>query len=63
MHQCERSLVIIHFSLLIFRCHGIPDLRPLEEGDSVNIDITCFKHGVHGDNSVMVTLGTVNEKV
>ena len=29
-------------------------MRPFEEGDTVNIDITLYKHGVHGDNSVMV---------
>ncbi len=31
-------------------CHGIPDARPLEDGDIVKIDITAFKDGVHGDN-------------
>jgi methionyl aminopeptidase len=30
-------------------CHGIPDSRPLEDGDVVKIDITAFKDGVHGD--------------
>lgn len=38
-------------------------MRPLEEGDSVNIDITLFKYGVHGDNSVMVKLGKVHSEV
>src|SRR5690606_16593036 len=32
-------------------CHGIPDLRPLEDGDIVNIDITAYIDGVHGDNN------------
>lgn len=31
-------------------CHGIPDGRPLEDGDMVKIDVTAFKNGVHGDN-------------
>src|SRR4051812_4838131 len=32
------------------RCsHGIPDARPLEEGDIVNIDITVYYKGFHGD--------------
>ena len=31
-------------------CHGIPDTRPLEEGDLVKIDVTAFIGGVHGDN-------------
>jgi methionyl aminopeptidase len=30
-------------------CHGIPDDRPLEDGDVVKIDVTAFKDGVHGD--------------
>ena len=35
-------------------CHGIPDLRPLENGDSVNLDCTLFYNGAFGDNSMMV---------
>ena len=31
-------------------CHGIPDARPLEDGDIVKIDVTAYKNGVHGDN-------------
>ncbi|HOA90116.1 MAG TPA: type I methionyl aminopeptidase [Propioniciclava tarda] len=31
-------------------CHGIPDARPLEDGDLVKIDVTAYKNGVHGDN-------------
>jgi methionyl aminopeptidase len=30
-------------------CHGIPDDRPLADGDIVKVDITAFKDGVHGD--------------
>jgi len=30
-------------------CHGIPDDRPLQDGDIVNIDITAYIGGVHGD--------------
>lgn len=30
-------------------CHGIPDQRPLEDGDIVNIDVTLYKDGVHSD--------------
>lgn len=41
-------------------CHGIPDDRPLEEGDIVNIDITAFKNGVHGDTCSMFTVGEVD---
>jgi methionyl aminopeptidase len=30
-------------------CHGIPDSRPLADGDIVNVDVTVFLDGVHGD--------------
>ena len=30
-------------------CHGIPDTRPLEDGDVLNLDITVYKDGYHGD--------------
>ena len=43
-------------------CHGIPDDRPLEDGDIVNIDVTVFMNGVHGDCSAMATVGTVDEE-
>jgi len=38
-------------------CHGIPDDRPLQEGDIVNIDITCYLNGYHGDCSEMFIVG------
>jgi len=31
-------------------CHGIPDSRPLGDGDIVKVDITAYVDGVHGDN-------------
>mmetsp|Transcript_28898 Transcript_28898/g.40879 ORF Transcript_28898/g.40879 Transcript_28898/m.40879 type:complete len:519 (+) Transcript_28898:2189-3745(+) len=34
-------------------CHGIPDDRKLKEGDIVNLDITCYVDGYHGDCSEM----------
>ncbi|CEN61361.1 Putative Methionine aminopeptidase [Aspergillus calidoustus] len=30
-------------------CHGIPDQRPLEDGDIINIDVTLYHKGFHGD--------------
>jgi methionyl aminopeptidase len=30
-------------------CHGIPDLRPLEDGDIVNLDISVYIGGFHAD--------------
>ncbi len=41
-------------------CHGIPDARPLEEGDMVKIDVTAFKDGVHGDNCGTFFCGEVD---
>jgi methionyl aminopeptidase len=38
-------------------CHGIPDSRPLKDGDIVNIDVTVIKDGWHGDNSRMFVVG------
>ena len=44
-------------------CHGIPDNTVLENGDLVNIDITAFKHGVHGDSNVTFIVGEASEEV
>nr|DAO73729.1 MAG TPA: methionine aminopeptidase [Caudoviricetes sp.] len=43
-------------------CHGIPDLRPLEDGDIVKIDVTAYKNGVHGDNCHTFLCGDVDEE-
>ncbi|XP_054280453.1 methionine aminopeptidase 1D, mitochondrial [Macrosteles quadrilineatus] len=43
-------------------CHGIPDHRPLHDGDIVNVDITVFFKGYHGDCSAMFYVGNVDEK-
>jgi methionyl aminopeptidase len=40
-------------------CHGIPDNRALEDGDIVNLDITIYLDGVHGDCSATYFVGTV----
>ena len=42
-------------------CHGIPDTRPLEDGDLVKIDVTAFKNGVHGDNCATFGCGELDE--
>ncbi|MCF2909803.1 type I methionyl aminopeptidase [Pseudoalteromonas sp. DL2-H2.2] len=39
-------------------CHGIPNDKPLKEGDIVNIDVTVIKDGYHGDTSKMFFVGT-----
>ena len=41
-------------------CHGIPDSRPLAAGDIVNIDVTVYLDGVHGDTSAMFCVGEVD---
>ncbi|MGO1562029.1 Methionine aminopeptidase [Actinomycetales bacterium JB111] len=43
-------------------CHGIPDTTVLEDGDILNIDITAYIGGVHGDASVMALVGDVDEE-
>ena len=43
-------------------CHGIPDSRPLEDGDIVNIDITAYIDGVHGDTDATYLCGDVDEE-
>ena len=43
-------------------CHGIPDLRPLEEGDIVNVDITVFLNGFHGDINETFAVGEIDDK-
>ena len=41
-------------------CHGIPDDQPLADGDIVNVDVTAFLDGVHGDCSAMFLVGDVD---
>lgn len=43
-------------------CHGVPDDTPLKEGDIVNVDVTTFKYGFHGDTSLTLFVGDVNER-
>ena len=38
-------------------CHGIPDARPLKDGDIVNIDVTAYIYGYHGDLNETVLVG------
>lgn len=42
-------------------CHGIPDRRPLEEGDILNVDISVFYKGYHGDLNETFVVGEVDE--
>src|SRR5512136_3474121 len=42
--------------------HGIPDSRPLQEGDIVSVDVTIFLDGVHGDCCGTFPCGAVDEE-
>jgi methionyl aminopeptidase len=44
-------------------CHGIPDSRVVEDGDIVNVDITAYLDGVHGDTNATYLAGDVDEEV
>ena len=43
-------------------CHGIPDSTVLEDGDIVNLDITAYLDGVHGDHNRTYLVGDVDEE-
>uniref|UniRef100_A0A8C6YLI0 Methionyl aminopeptidase type 1D, mitochondrial n=1 Tax=Nothoprocta perdicaria TaxID=30464 RepID=A0A8C6YLI0_NOTPE len=42
-------------------CHGIPDSRPLQDGDIINIDVTVYYNGYHGDTSETFLVGNVDQ--
>ncbi|XP_069472315.1 methionine aminopeptidase 1D, mitochondrial isoform X4 [Ambystoma mexicanum] len=42
-------------------CHGIPDSRPLQDGDIINIDVTVYYGGYHGDTSETFLVGIVDK--
>lgn len=44
-------------------CHGIPDDTVLQEGDIVNIDITAFKDGFHGDSNQTFIVGEAKQEI
>mmetsp|Transcript_17121 Transcript_17121/g.25308 ORF Transcript_17121/g.25308 Transcript_17121/m.25308 type:complete len:385 (+) Transcript_17121:118-1272(+) len=43
-------------------CHGIPDMRPLQLGDVVSFDVSCYLDGVHGDNCATIIVGDQQEE-
>ena len=43
-------------------CHGIPDDTVLVDGDIINIDITAYHDGMHGDLNKTFTVGTVSQE-
>jgi len=43
-------------------CLGIPDSTVLEDGDIINLDVTCFLNGVHGDTNATFFVGNVSDE-
>ena len=43
-------------------CHGIPDARKLQNGDIVNLDVTVYYNGFHGDLNETFFVGNVSEE-
>jgi methionyl aminopeptidase len=43
-------------------CHGIPDSTVIEEGDIINVDVTAYRDGVHGDTDATFCVGEVSEE-
>ncbi|MBS5748759.1 MULTISPECIES: type I methionyl aminopeptidase [Actinotignum] len=43
-------------------CHGIPDDQVLREGDIINLDVTAYKDGVHGDTNATFGVGEIDEE-
>ena len=44
-------------------CHGIPDDLEIQDGDIVNIDVTAYLDGFHGDSNKTFKVGSVSEEV
>lgn len=44
-------------------CHGIPDSTVMQEGDILNVDVTAFLDGVHGDTNATFCVGEVDPRV
>ena len=43
-------------------CHGIPDDRALRDGEIVNVDVTIFLDGVHGDTNATFGVGEIDPR-
>ena len=43
-------------------CHGIPDSTVVNDGDIINLDVTCYVNGVHGDTNATFLVGSVDEE-
>lgn len=43
-------------------CHGIPDSTVIQDGDILNVDVTAYIHGVHGDTNATFLIGNVADE-
>src|SRR6266699_1239227 len=43
-------------------CHGIPDSTVIEDGDIINVDVTAYINGVHGDTDATFCVGDVSDE-
>ena len=57
MIKYETSCASDHVQVI---CHGIPDKRPLEDGDIVNVDVSAYYRGYHGDLNETFVVGQVD---
>ena len=60
MAKYRKNLNIYCTSINEIICHGIPDTRPLEEGDIINLDVTAYYKGYHGDMNETYCVGKVS---
>ena len=44
-------------------CHGIPDSTVMQDGDILNVDVTAYIHGVHGDTNATFLVGDVDPRI
>ncbi|HQV56442.1 MAG TPA: type I methionyl aminopeptidase [Ilumatobacteraceae bacterium] len=57
-HGYEKSLCTSVNEVI---CHGIPDSRALQDGDIINLDVTIYLNGVHGDTNATFGVGNISD--
>lgn len=62
MSKQNNMCVILFRSVNEVICHGIPDKRPLKDGDIVNLDVSCYYNGFHADLNETYLVGNVDER-
>ena len=58
----EIICILLEKILNLFLGHGIPDARPLQDGDIINIDVSIFYKGMHSDLNEMYCVGNVSNE-